>query len=100
MPSRCPNIFQQCNEAQAVIRSWVELVFDQKKGAMALVIRTSAIERAVSKMALANLTYNHEASHLPRATTGYNLKILAQVEQDGLDLSHKSATIYTGRTKG
>jgi IS5 family transposase len=49
---------QRGNATRSVIRSCVELVFGQEKGAMDLSIRTIGIERAASKMTLANLTYN------------------------------------------
>ena len=48
-PNQCPHIFQRVNATQSVVNPWVEFAFDQKEGAMVLIIRTSAIEQAIRK---------------------------------------------------
>jgi len=53
-----PKHIQRGNATRSIIRSCVEHVFGHEKGPMNLSIRTVGIERATTKMTLANLTYN------------------------------------------
>jgi IS5 family transposase len=54
MPARA----RQANARKSAVRSAVEHVFVQQKGAMALVVRTISIARARVKTCFANLAYN------------------------------------------
>ena len=54
MPART----RRANARKSTARSAVEHVFAQRKGMMALVVRTIGIARARVKLGLANLAYN------------------------------------------
>ena len=53
-----PKPIQRGNATRSIFRACVEHVFGHQKGPMDLTIRTIGIERASTKMTLANLTYN------------------------------------------
>ena len=53
-----PEHIRRGDATRSIIRSCVEHVFGQEKGPMDLSIRTIGIERATTKMTLANLAYN------------------------------------------
>ena len=53
-----PKHIERGNATRSKIRTYVEHVFGHQKGPMDLSIRTIGLERAATKMTLANLTYN------------------------------------------
>ena len=67
-----PKHIERGNATQSKIRTCVEHVFGHQKGPMDLSIRTIGLERAATKMTLANLTYNMKRLifHERRCTLG------------------------------
>jgi hypothetical protein len=53
-----PEATRRANAAKSTIRSRVEHVFAEQKARMGLFIRTVGIDRATTKIGMANLVYN------------------------------------------